>query len=124
RPSDRQVPSDPMANPLPRSELEVDGARAAALQQAGGQLVDVREPREWDAGRIPGARHVPLGQLSAAAETIDRDRPVVFACRVGGRSLMAARAFRAAGYDAWSLAGGLEAWQAEGRPLEPADGTV
>jgi rhodanese-related sulfurtransferase len=89
------------------------------------QLVDVREQDEWDAGRMPGeVRHIELAQLTAQAATIDRATPVVFHCRVGARSLMAAQAFRAAGYDAYSLAGGLLAWRDAGLPLEPADGTV
>jgi rhodanese-related sulfurtransferase len=49
---------------------------------------------------------------------------VVFYCRVGSRSLMAAQAFRAAGYEAYSMGGGLRRWAQEGRPLTPADGTV
>ena len=88
------------------------------------QLIDVREDYEWDAGRIDGARHIVLGEVAAQAETIDRDRPVVFYCRVGSRSTMAAQAFRRAGYDAYSMDGGLVAWAGEGRPLEPSDGTV
>ena len=88
------------------------------------QLVDVREPHEHEAGRIAGARHVQLAELSAAAETIDRDRPVVFYCRVGARSEMAAQAFRASGWDARNMEGGLIAWTGEGLPLEPEGGTV
>lgn len=84
------------------------------------QLVDVREGYEWEAGRIPGARHVPLGELTAAAETIERERPVVFVCRVGGRSTLAAQAFRRAGFEAYSLAGGVLAWDARGLPFEGA----
>ena len=86
--------------------------------------IDVREPYEWDAGRIAGARHIELVELSSQASTIDRDRPVVFQCRAGVRSAMAAEAFRAAGYDAWSMAGGLQRWFDDGLPLEPADGRV
>ena len=88
------------------------------------QLIDVREPYEWEAGRIAGARHIELQQVAAEAATIDRDRPVVFYCRVGARSTMAAGAFRRAGYDAFSMDGGLEAWAREGLPLEPDGGTV
>ena len=88
------------------------------------QLIDVREDYEWDAGRIDGARHIVLGEVAAQAETIDRDRPVVFYCRVGSRSTMAAQAFRRAGYDAYSMDGGLVAWAGKGNPLEPSDGTV
>ncbi|HEY8585077.1 MAG TPA: rhodanese-like domain-containing protein [Capillimicrobium sp.] len=113
-----------MANPFSTSEIEVSAQRAAELQREGAQIIDVREPYEWEAGRIPGARHIELERLSSEAETIDRDRPVVFQCRLGARSAMATQAFRAAGYDAWSLAGGLEAWHREGLPLEPEDGTV
>jgi rhodanese-related sulfurtransferase len=94
------------------------------VRDQDAQLIDVREDEEWDAGRIGGARHVVLGEVAAQASTIDQERPVVFYCRVGSRSAMAADAFRRAGYDAYSLYGGLEAWAGEGRPLEPAGGTV
>jgi len=105
-------------------ELDVSPERAEELQREGAQLIDVREGYEWDAGRIEGARHVELGQVASQAATIDRDRPVVFYCRVGGRSTMAAQAFRKAGYEAYSMAGGLEAWAGAGRPLEPDGGKV
>jgi rhodanese-related sulfurtransferase len=82
------------------------------------QLIDVREDYEWQAGRIPGSRHVSLGEVAAAAETIEREAPVVFVCRVGGRSTMAANAFRRAGYEAYSLAGGVLEWQARGLPFD------
>ena len=103
--------------------VDLDPERARALIDGGEvQLVDVREPYEWEAGRIPGdVRHVPLGELTGQAATIDRDTPVVFSCRSGARSLMAAQAFRASGYDAYSMAGGLVAWDAAGLPV---DGTV
>jgi rhodanese-related sulfurtransferase len=96
----------------------------ALVREQDAQLIDVREDQEWDAGRIGGARHVVLGEVAAQAATIDQERPVVFYCRVGARSAMAADAFRRGGYEAYSLAGGLEAWAGEGRPLEPDGGTV
>jgi hydroxyacylglutathione hydrolase/adenylyltransferase/sulfurtransferase len=106
-------------------DLEISPARAAELLAAGeAQLVDVREAHEVQASRIPGARHVELERLAAQAETIGRDRPVIFQCAVGARSAMAAQAFRAAGYDAWSLAGGIRRWFEEGLPVEPRDGTA
>ena len=64
------------------------------------QLIDVREDYEYESGRVAGARHVELQQIAGQAETIDREKPVVFYCRVGSRSSMAADAFRRAGYDA------------------------
>jgi rhodanese-related sulfurtransferase len=97
---------------------------AGALRDGDVQLVDVREDGEWEAGRIGGARHVALGRVAAEAESLDRERPVVFYCRVGARSTMAADAFRRAGFDAYSLAGGILAWEERGLPLEPDDGRV
>jgi rhodanese-related sulfurtransferase len=88
------------------------------------QLVDVREPYEHEAGRIAGARHVELERLAANAETLERDRPLVFYCRLGARSGMAANAFRRAGFDAYSMVGGITAWDEQGLPLEPKDGHV
>ena len=106
-------------------ERDITPEQAEALvREQDAQLIDVREDQEWDAGRIGGARHVVLGEVAAQAATIDQERPVVFYCRVGARSAMAADAFRRGGYDAYSLAGGLEAWAGEGRPLDPDDGTV
>lgn len=88
------------------------------------ELIDVREPHEWEAGRIAGARHIRLATLSDEAESIGRERPVVFYCRVGARSDLAAQAFRASGWDARNMEGGLVAWTGAGLPLEPEDGTV
>ncbi len=88
------------------------------------QLIDVRELHEFEGGRIAGARHLPLGDLVAEAETIDRDRQLVFYCRSGARSAMATEAFRGAGFDAHNMAGGLLGWDAAGLPLEPDGGYV
>jgi rhodanese-related sulfurtransferase len=87
-------------------------------------LIDVREPYEWDAGRIAGAKHIELERLAGRAEEIPVDRQVVFVCRLGRRSGMAMQAFRASGWDAYHLKGGLEAWAAAGLPLEPDGGYV
>jgi rhodanese-related sulfurtransferase len=113
-------------HPLADPELEVTPQDVnRRLDSDEVQVIDVREQYEWDAGRIPGdVRHIELEHLSSQAETIDRDRPVVFQCRLGSRSLMAAQAFRRAGFEAYSLAGGLQAWHDAGLPLDPPDGTV
>jgi rhodanese-related sulfurtransferase len=88
------------------------------------QLIDVREPYEWDAGHLAGARHIELQNVAAEAASIDRETPVVFYCKVGARSGMAASAFRQAGYEAYSMDGGLDAWAQSGLPLDPPDGQV
>ena len=90
-----------MTNPLANEALEVTPADTAqAIADGSATVVDVREPYEWDAGRMAGTLHIPLERLAARAEEIDRDRPVIFQCRAGVRSLMAAQAFAAAGFDA------------------------
>jgi rhodanese-related sulfurtransferase len=88
------------------------------------QLIDVREPYERDAGYIDGSRHIELTKLPSAAATLDAGRPVVFYCRVGARSTMAAQALRASGVEAYSMDGGLVRWAAEQRPLAPDGGHV
>jgi rhodanese-related sulfurtransferase len=96
----------------------------AAADMADAQFVDVRTPAEYEASRLEGARHLPLDQLQARAEELDRGRPVVFYCRTGERSQMAVDAFRASGWDAYTIAGGLVAWHEQGLPLEPAGADV
>jgi rhodanese-related sulfurtransferase len=105
-------------------DVEIPPQRAAELIAEGAQLVDVRESYEVEAGRLEGARHVQLSELAQAAGSLDRDRPIVFYCRVGGRSAMAAQAFRQAGFEAYTMTGGILDWTAEGRPLDPPDGAV
>jgi hydroxyacylglutathione hydrolase/adenylyltransferase/sulfurtransferase len=115
-----------MSVPEQTSAIEVDPARVQAwlAEDAAPQLIDVREPYEREAGRIAGSRHIALVELTAQAASVERERAVVFYCRVGSRSEMAAQAFRAAGYEAYSLSGGLKRWADEGLPLEPQDGYV
>jgi rhodanese-related sulfurtransferase len=94
------------------------------LVAGGAQLIDVRTEHEWEAGRIAGASHIELGELSARAAEIDRDRPVVFYCRADNRSDMAAAAFEADGYEAATLQGGIQAWADAGLALEPEDAYI
>jgi rhodanese-related sulfurtransferase len=97
---------------------------AELIREGNIQLIDVRQVEEHEAGRIAGDRLIVLDQLGAEADSIDRDRPVVFYCRSGSRSAMATEAFRGAGFDAHNMLGGLLEWAAAGLPLEPSDGRV
>jgi rhodanese-related sulfurtransferase len=106
------------------TQTEITPQRAAELRDSGAFLVDVRRPYEWDAGRIAGARHLEMNDLANAAESIPRDRAVVFYCRSGSRSALAAAAFRQAGWEAYNLEGGLQEWVDRGQELEPPDGKV
>lgn len=83
-------------------------------------LVDVRDPGEWEIARIPGARLVPLASFDAADPLADvpEDRAVVVYCKMGGRSAQAAASLLAAGHaDVRSLTGGIDEWA---RRIDPA----
>jgi rhodanese-related sulfurtransferase len=101
-----------------------------SLQAAGVPVIDVREPEEYAAGHLPGAVSIPRGVLEFEVDghpavncrrdpaLAHRDAPVVLHCRSGGRSALAADALRRLGFaQPLSLAGGLNAWLAAGRPL-------
>ncbi len=94
-----------------------------ALEEVGAQvqIVDVREPDEFDGalGHIRGAKLVPLGQLAQRASELDRSRPIVTVCRAGGRSAQAVVILQKAGFaKAANLAGGMLRWRANGHPVE------
>src|SRR6478735_10286574 len=80
-------------------------------------LVDVREQDEWQEGHLPGAIHVPRGNLESRIEALapDKSREIVAYCAVGARSAFAAKALAELGYDnASSLAGGFVEWKRNG----------
>ena len=82
-------------------------------------LVDVREPGELETdGRLAGAVNVPLSAFAEHAGELPEDRPIVIFCRTGSRSAFAADALRGAGREAYNVAGGIEAWEADGLPVE------
>jgi len=95
-------------------------AQAAPLVKARQAiLVDVRERAEWDEARIPGAIHVPLGELATRLHEIPRDRKVILQCRSGNRSRSATELLLQAGYaDVANLEGGIVRWAREGHPVE------
>jgi len=86
------------------------------------QIVDVRWPKEWEAGHIDGSRHIPQDELEDRSREIGRGRPVVTVCRSGNRSALAAEELRAEGFAAESLDGGLIAWVEGGLALVTDDG--
>jgi rhodanese-related sulfurtransferase len=104
----------------------MDDPRKAYENRQELQIVDVREPYEWEAGRIEGAVHIPLAEVMAGAERgrVESERPVVVVCKTGNRSELAAMLLRARGYDAHNLEGGMEAWEAAGLPFSAVDGTA
>lgn len=106
------------------AELEpepvVDVVRANAMVETeNALLLDVREPWEWLTARIPGATHIPMGQIPTRIAEIPQDRPVVVYCATGQRSADVTEALRQAGYPrVFNVAGGIVAWMNEQLPVE------
>jgi sulfur dioxygenase len=88
---------------------------------AGVQVIDVREPEEFDGalGHIKGAKLISLGNLIKNISSIAKDRPVVVVCRSGARSAQATVLLRNAGYSkVANLAGGMLRWRGQRLPVE------
>jgi rhodanese-related sulfurtransferase len=87
----------------------------------GVTVIDVREPLEWQYGRIDGSVHIPLAQIPQRVVELPVDQQLLIVCKVGGRSAQATAFLRDKGFEALNLAGGLIDWADAGRPLV-ADG--
>jgi len=98
-------------------ELEVDVDTLAEAHAEGAVVLDVRNPDEYEAGHVPGAKLIPLGELGARQDEIPDGDPIYVVCASGGRSLTATKAMVQAGYRAVSVAGGTKAWVETGRPV-------
>ncbi|MGK2931982.1 MAG: rhodanese-like domain-containing protein [Solirubrobacterales bacterium] len=94
------------------------------IADGGARLIDVRQEYEFDAAHLVGAERIGLEELADRRGELDKSEPIIFYCRVGTRSDMAAEAFSAAGYDVKTIRGGITAWVVEGKEIEPADGYV
>ena len=104
--------------------IDLEHARGVFERRDEIQIVDVREPNEWDAGRIEGAIHIPLNDLMAGRgqDQIDPDRPVAVVCRSGNRSELASLMLKAKGFDAHNMRDGMEGWDREGLPFSTPEG--
>lgn len=89
-------------------------------------LLDVRENDEWEAGHAAGALHIPMSEFVARygelTEAAPQDGKVYVLCRVGGRSAQVAQYLIQQGVDAVNVAGGMQAWEAAGRPVMDGKG--
>jgi SulP family sulfate permease len=116
---------------VPPEPSEVDVPQIAARElwerlrnESDCLAIDVREPREYMAGHVPGAQNVPLSRILAGEDGLPTGRPLVLVCRSGRRSLRAAAALRARDYAQLQiLDGGMIAWENE-QLLEALNSTV
>ena len=103
---------------------EVSVEEAATQLATGAVMIDVREPGEWQAGRVSSARHIPLGDLPYRLEELESGTTLLVMCRSGMRSAEATVALNSKGFDAHNIVGGMKAWVAAGKPIEPESGFV
>lgn len=97
----------------PVQSMNPDEARAylsdKTLQEV--TILDVRQPGEYEEGHIPGAKLVPMAVLTDSLHEIDRSKPVLVYCAIGGRSRIAAQTLAGKGFDqVINLSGGFKAW--------------
>ncbi len=93
----------------PPSVPEISVAEVAA--SGDWQIVDVREPAEWQSGTIGDAHLIPLSRLAMQHGTLDASRPTVVVCRSGNRSKAGTSVLQSAGFtDVRSMAGGMITW--------------
>jgi rhodanese-related sulfurtransferase len=80
-------------------------------------LLDVRQPEEYRSGHIPGAKLIPLGELSKRMNELPKTQEIICVCQSGSRSQSATRQLAGAGYKVTNLHGGMTAWSRSGLPV-------
>jgi rhodanese-related sulfurtransferase len=123
QPLEKQLGADPSWAPLALTFAGVWEMQPDWLEEhrTTVQILDVREAEEFNGplGHIPGAKFIPLGELKARVDELDKAQPVVAVCRAGGRSAQALTILSQAGFDhPANLAGGMLRWRAEGHVTE------
>jgi len=84
------------------------------------ELIDVREPFEYEIARIDGAKLIPLGEISERLNELSGERPIVVHCHTGKRSAQAVRLLRQRGFaNVYNLEGGIDAWSDQIDPNVP-----
>jgi queuine tRNA-ribosyltransferase len=87
-------------------------------------LLDVREDDEWQRGHAAGAQHIPMGDVPARIDEIDRDATLYVVCHAGGRSLRVAQYLARNGFEPINVTGGMLAWAQAGRPVTTDGGAA
>ena len=91
------------------------------INRENAVVLDVREDRDFEAGHIINAVHVPLGLLDARAAQLEKHkgRPIIVCCKAGQESAQAGVTLRGQGFDpVYKLGGGMAAWKSANLPLE------
>ncbi|MFC4558582.1 rhodanese-like domain-containing protein [Virgibacillus kekensis] len=77
------------------------------------EVIDVREDEEVEAGKIPGAKHIPLAEIPESVSKLDKDKEYILVCRSGRRSMNAALYLDEYGYKVSNMTGGMLEWDGE-----------
>src|SRR4051812_29878581 len=101
--------------------LEVNDADLEAAPQTGAQLVDVREPHEYESGHVPGAVLVPLSTVPTSLDQFSTDGPTYVICKTGARSYRACEFLEGQGLEGINIEGGTMAWVISGRETVAGD---
>jgi len=91
------------------------------MNQSSTLVLDIRDDKDFAAGHLPRARHIPLGELEGRVAEIQKfkEKPVLVSCRNGNRSAGAARTLKKLGFtQVFQLKGGLHAWEQASLPVE------
>ena len=99
---------------------EADTLKATRLYNDDALILDVREDKEFSAGHIPKARHIPLGQLAGRLQELEKfkTKPILVTCRSGQRSARACGMLKKAGFETvYNQAGGIIAWERANLPV-------
>ena len=116
------MPDAPNWRAMTDAHPEIDVERLAELRDEGAWVLDVRQPDEYEAGHVPGAHLIPLGELAARHTEVPADQEVYVVCEGGGRSAAATEALNGAGYRAVNVAGGTRGWIDAGNPVVTGPG--
>ena len=103
-----------------RGASAIGTADAVRLANTGALVVDVRDSKDYEAGHIIEARHIPAAEIGSRAESLKKfkEKPVIVYCDAGFTSAGAARQLRASGFNkVVTLSGGLNSWRQENLPL-------
>jgi molybdopterin-guanine dinucleotide biosynthesis protein A/rhodanese-related sulfurtransferase len=123
-PGSTRVRSVGPSGSLPAMDVpEIDIATLASLREQGVPLIDVREDDEYAAVHVPGAQHIPLGEVADRTAEVPTDTTVYVICARGGRSARAVEHYRSLGLDAVNVAGGTMAWVDAGHPVDGGPGS-
>jgi rhodanese-related sulfurtransferase len=102
---------------------EIDVVELASRHAAGAPILDVREHHELVAARLPGAHHIPLGEVVDRVGEVPNEGTVYVICARGARSARAVEHLRTQGIDAVNVAGGILGWIEAGLPVETDPGS-